>query len=170
MSELGKNVLTFDHDGTSSEKLVFDNGHWLSPDHQGEFHGMMQCGAIVSFLNVTAGYEFAKHRVRTESNVVPWRWATARQARRWTRSLEPRPDWPIQRMTVMRTLNRLKFTQIASLRRKLLATGDAELVYLSRDRYWGVDHNGLGLNRLGYMLMELRDELRDDVKPELGEI
>lgn len=36
---------------------------------------------------------------------------------------------------------------------------DEELVHLSPwDRYWGVDDNGKGENRLGKIIMRVRDE------------
>ena len=53
----------------------------------------------------------------------------------------------------------MKFRQ-PDLRERLLATGDAALVEENvwRDRYWGV-HRGHGLNRLGVLLMQVREEI-----------
>jgi len=43
----------------------------------------------------------------------------------------------------------------------LLSTGDAEIVENSPiDYYWGCGANGSGKNRLGIILMEVRDILR----------
>jgi len=56
---------------------------------------------------------------------------------------------------------RLKFTKHESLKEKLLATGDEELVEGNdwNDRVWGkVD--GVGENHLGRLLMKIRAELR----------
>jgi len=56
---------------------------------------------------------------------------------------------------------RAKFTQHADLRTLLLATGDAQLVeHTTNDSYWGDGGDGSGKNRLGQLLMRLRDELR----------
>ena len=56
---------------------------------------------------------------------------------------------------------RLKFTTHADLRDKLLATGDTPLEEGNTwgDRTWGV-YQGQGDNRLGKILMKVRDELR----------
>ena len=56
---------------------------------------------------------------------------------------------------------RAKFTQHDRLRRLLVDTGHAELVEHTRnDHYWGDGGDGSGRNRLGVLLMRLRDELR----------
>jgi predicted NAD-dependent protein-ADP-ribosyltransferase YbiA (DUF1768 family) len=56
---------------------------------------------------------------------------------------------------------RYKFTHDAKLRQKLLATGDAILEEGNDwgDQVWGVV-NGVGKNRLGKILMKVREELR----------
>ena len=54
-----------------------------------------------------------------------------------------------------------KFTQNQFLKEKLLATGDAYLIEGNTwgDRVWG-QVNGVGQNRLGKILMEVRDMLK----------
>ena len=55
-----------------------------------------------------------------------------------------------------------KFTQHGKLKRRLLATGAATLIEHTRnDRDWADGGDGSGLNRLGVLLMELRDRLRE---------
>ena len=55
---------------------------------------------------------------------------------------------------------RAKFEQHAELRALLLATAPAKLVeHTENDAYWGDGGNGKGKNRLGYLLMELREQL-----------
>lgn len=55
-----------------------------------------------------------------------------------------------------------KFTQHPPLREKLLATGSARLVeHTKRDAYWGDGGDGSGKNRLGILLMEIRDRLKE---------
>ena len=67
----------------------------------------------------------------------------------------------------MRTLLRKKFS-MPELREKLLATGDTTLIEGTtwHDNYWGVCScekcGGRGKNRLGELLMEIREELRED--------
>jgi hypothetical protein len=53
-----------------------------------------------------------------------------------------------------------KFTQHVDLRAKLIATGSQRLVERSdADAYWGDGKHGHGRNRLGHLLMEVRDYL-----------
>lgn len=53
---------------------------------------------------------------------------------------------------------RHKFTQNKELKQKLLETGDRKIIeHTDRDKYWGDGGNGEGKNRLGILLMKLRD-------------
>ena len=75
-------------------------------------------------------------------------------------------DWSRTKFDRMRAVLRAKFTQHDDLRKILLATGEARLVEAARvvngvNRTWG-EVNGKGLNMLGVLLMELREELRRD--------
>ena len=72
-----------------------------------------------------------------------------------------RPDWNEIKVDVMRRILRAKAEQHEYVRRKLLATGDRELVENSwRDNFWGWGPNEDGQNMLGKLWMELRAELR----------
>lgn len=72
-----------------------------------------------------------------------------------------RADWDDVKVDVMRAILRAKVEQHEYVRRKLLATGDRELVENSwRDDYWGWGERGDGENRLGRLWMEIRAELR----------
>ena len=78
------------------------------------------------------------------------------------RKVNLRKDWEDVKIQVMENGLRLKF-QDPTLRKKLLATEDEELVEGNPwgDRYWGVC-NGSGKNKLGKLLMKIRKELQDD--------
>ncbi len=72
-----------------------------------------------------------------------------------------RPDWEQVKDEIMREALRAKFNQHPGLKSLLLSTGNATLVeHTSNDRYWADGGDGSGLNRLGQLLMELREELR----------
>jgi hypothetical protein len=72
-----------------------------------------------------------------------------------------RPDWERVKDAVMREAVLAKFTQHADLRAVLLGTGDALIVeHTSNDSYWGDGGDGSGRNRLGQILMSVREELR----------
>ena len=74
---------------------------------------------------------------------------------RWCRT-----DWENVKEDVMRKALYCKFTQHPDLRRKLLETADKELIeHTSNDSYWGDGGDGSGLNRLGMLLMKVREEL-----------
>ena len=88
---------------------------------------------------------------------------TALKARKagQNRSLTLRSDWETVREEFMRAAVGAKFGQNRALRTRLLATGDEELVHgSSRDAFWGRSRDGVGENRLGVILMELRQKLR----------
>lgn len=86
-------------------------------------------------------------------------------AKRLGRSVPLRQDWKEIRENVMAACLAAKFTD-PTLRQKLLATGDSELIdghSGSPDLIWGYHFpSQAGENRLGKLLMELRHSLRSD--------
>ena len=82
-------------------------------------------------------------------------------AKRLGRRVELRADWNEVKDQIMYEVCEAKFTQNDSLKCKLKDTGDAILIEGNSwgDRIWGVC-NGVGENRLGKILMRIRDELR----------
>lgn len=72
-----------------------------------------------------------------------------------------RQDWRDVRVNIMRDILRAKADQHEYVRRKLLATGDRELIEDSwRDDFWGWGPNRDGQNMLGKLWMEVREALR----------
>jgi ribA/ribD-fused uncharacterized protein len=77
-----------------------------------------------------------------------------------------RRDWESIKDGVMLEALRAKFTQHADLGAQLVSTGDARLVeHTENDAYWGDGGDGSGKNRLGQLLMRVREELRAGHKP-----
>ena len=77
-------------------------------------------------------------------------------ASRWIRQ-----DWHSVKEKVMLKALRVKFSDI-DLKRKLLCTDKKKLVeHTSNDSYWGDGGDGKGLNRLGELLMQVREELKN---------
>lgn len=72
-----------------------------------------------------------------------------------------RDDWDEIKDGVMLELLRLKFQHHPTLAQSLLMTGSSRLVEGNTwgDRYWGVC-GGVGKNRLGELLMQVREEIR----------
>lgn len=86
-------------------------------------------------------------------------------AKKLGRVVKLRRDWELIKDNIMYQLCLAKFEQNAVLIDLLLATGEAELEEGNfwRDTYWGVC-NGVGLNKLGLILMQVRKELKERVK------
>lgn len=72
-----------------------------------------------------------------------------------------RADWDSVKVGIMKAILIEKALQHEYVRRKLLATGDRELVEDSwRDDFWGWGPNRDGQNMLGKLWMEVRTELK----------
>ncbi|MCR5541099.1 MAG: NADAR family protein [Ruminococcus sp.] len=82
-------------------------------------------------------------------------------AKKAGRKISLRSDWEDVKTELMYEICKAKFTQNNDLAEKLLATGDEELVEGNNwnDKIWG-KVNGEGENRLGVILMRIREELR----------
>ena len=91
---------------------------------------------------------------------------TASEAKKEGRKLTKRADWEQVKFHVMEECVRYKFTHHAELKAQLLATGQAELIEGNDwgDKIWGV-YQGEGENRLGKILMKIREELRNSPNP-----
>ena len=86
---------------------------------------------------------------------------TPQQARELgqSRTFTLRPDWDDMREEIMLSALRLKFAQ-PSAREVLISTGERMLVESSPfDYFWASGQDGSGLNRLGILLMQVRQEL-----------
>jgi ribA/ribD-fused uncharacterized protein len=72
-----------------------------------------------------------------------------------------RDDWDNVKDDVMRTAVFLKFQMNEDIRQTLLSTGNEEIIEkTSTDYYWGCGSDGTGINKLGIILMEIREKLR----------
>ena len=124
----------------SGHGFVLDGVKWRSVEH----------------FYQAAKYEDAAAVKRVREAATPFEARKAGQ----DRSLVVRGDWEEVKMAVMRRALEAKFSQNRKLREMLVATGDEELVHESgSDRFWGRDREGMGENRLGVMLMEVRESL-----------
>jgi ribA/ribD-fused uncharacterized protein len=86
---------------------------------------------------------------------------TPGSAKRLGKQVAMRPDWEQVKMEIMKNALIAKFTQHPELRDKLMETGYDELVEDSPiDWEWGCGSDGRGENKLGKLLMEVRQELR----------
>lgn len=92
------------------------------------------------------------------------------EAKQLGRQVELRPDWEDVKDSIMYRICKEKFMQNPDIRVKLIGTKDAELVEGNdwNDTIWGVC-NGVGENRLGKILMRVREEIKLGYKCEHGE-
>lgn len=72
------------------------------------------------------------------------------------------PTWGQKRVRVMYDINLYKYKNHPELKKKLLATGDAQLIEGNTwgDKFWGVCNGGA--NMLGKILMLIREELKNE--------
>ncbi len=87
-----------------------------------------------------------------------------------TRAIPLRADWEDVKETVMLEALHAKFQTHPGLRLLLLETGERLLIEKApADSYWGSGRTGTGKNRLGVLLMQVRDELRRQASNETGQ-
>lgn len=113
-----------------------------------------------TYKNSEAAFQSAKSldpEVRDEFSEM-----TGVVAKREGKRVLLRRDWEEVKDDIMEEVVREKFLQNPDLLKKLIDTGDMELVEGNRwhDKYWGVDlASGEGENHLGIILMRIREEL-----------
>lgn len=113
----------------------------------------------VFYPTVEHAYQAAKtldHKAREVVNSI----MRPGGAKRWGRKVELRAGWEEIKVGIMLHLLRRKFLH-HPLRKRLLATGRVTLIEGNSwgDTYWGAC-NGVGENKLGVLLMQVREELR----------
>ncbi|CAG8583825.1 14423_t:CDS:2, partial [Dentiscutata heterogama] len=75
------------------------------------------------------------------------------------------PNWQDINVGVMKWAVKAKFIQNRRLAERLLSTGDKKLVeHTNIDKFWGDGGDGSGLNWLGNILMEVRNELKTELQ------
>jgi len=113
----------------------------------------------VEYPTTEHAYQAAKTTDDAEREAVR-QCATPGRAKRMGREITMRFDWDDVKEAVMLDLTRQKYA-LPEYRERLLATGEREIVEGNTwgDTFWGVC-NGVGKNKLGRILMQVRDEIR----------
>ena len=79
-----------------------------------------------------------------------------------SRQIPIRSDWQEVKDEIMFEACLKKFQTHKSLKELLLSTGDEELIENApMDYYWGCGETGTGQNKLGKILMRVREQLRE---------
>ena len=112
----------------------------------------------VTYLNTEAAFHAQKcpSRCREFSKLNP------SEAKRLGRKVSLRKDWETVKDGIMYDIVKAKFIQNPDLQKKLLDTGTQMLIEGTtwHDTYWGTDlKTGEGQNKLGKILMDIRNEL-----------
>lgn len=112
------------------------------------------------------GFVFDNNEAAFQAAKCPYRMAefcglNPSEAKRLGRRVHLRSDWEAIKDHVMYDVCMAKFTQNPDLAERLIQTGDALLEEGNTwgDKVWGVC-DGVGENRLGKILMRIRDELK----------
>jgi ribA/ribD-fused uncharacterized protein len=78
-----------------------------------------------------------------------------------SRKVKLRDDWEEVKEEIMHAACLKKFQAHPELCQRLLSTGDEELIESApNDYFWGCGRNGSGQNKLGQILMQVREELK----------
>jgi ribA/ribD-fused uncharacterized protein len=134
------------------------------------FLGRLPSEPDATLIYPTAEHAFHAHKtrlvIRRRAFTNPL--ITPGDAKRNGRKLKLRPDWEDIKLDVMYTVHYLKYYQHDDIRERLINTGDAELIEGNTwgDRFWGctMRRGGgwHGENHLGIILMQIREDLRND--------
>ncbi len=119
-------------------------------------------GHGIRLTTVEHVYQASKCALREQGDAI-MRESTPGQAKRAGKKVALRRDWEKIKFDVMYRLVYEKFHN-PELMELLLATGDELLVEGNNwgDRVWGQCPVGVGENRLGVILMQVRNEIRDE--------
>ena len=121
--------------------------------------------------NKKAIWPTAEHAYQAQKTKdIAWRTAIRKanhpaQAKRLGGNCPIRADWEKIKLDTMYRIQKVKFSQNAELRERLVETGAEDLIHEAPwDSLWGNGSNGRGLNNLGKILMRVRDEIVTDIQ------
>jgi ribA/ribD-fused uncharacterized protein len=114
----------------------------------------------VEYPSSEHAYQAAKTKDKKMRKKIA-RQPTAWEAKKLGREVKLREDWEERKVEIMYRILNAKFKQHENLKEKLLATGNAILIEGNAwgDTFWGVC-DGKGENKLGKLLMLLREEIK----------
>lgn len=138
-------------------KYAFLSNYYPSPIQE-----TLSNGIIIEYPTIEHAFQAAKTTDEKIQQIIAACPAPG-DAKKIGRHVQLRKDWNQIKTAVMLTYVREKFKN-SDLRQKLLATGNAYLEEGNTwgDRIWGTV-NGEGENRLGKILMQVREEIKRDI-------
>lgn len=113
----------------------------------------------MSFRSTEHAYQFRKAMHLKQFDIASCiRGATsAYEAMRLSKLLKPDRQWHCMKVDVMREVIEAKLCQCKEFRVSLLSSMRNEIIEDTGNHFWGRGHGGKGLNRLGRLLMSVRD-------------
>lgn len=135
-------------------------------------YGFMSNFAPYPFSDGSKNWPTSEHYFQTQKFLVPLIQEKIRQivspmdaALEGRNRQNPlRTDWEEVKDKVMLQALRMKFSQNPEIAKGLVATGDAILIEHTRnDNYWADGGDGSGKNKLGLLLMQVREELKNSI-------
>jgi ribA/ribD-fused uncharacterized protein len=133
-------------DNFSAFSITWAGGVWSTVEHAYQAAKFDDPSIVSSILHATSAHE-AKKIAHLPENI-----------------LKVRSNWDKTKVDSMRQLLRAKLEQHEYVRKKLLETGNLEIIEDSpSDSFWGRGPTWNGKNYLGILWMELRDKLRDSL-------
>lgn len=139
---------------------------WSKSDTYKELSNFYPCkiklemyGKEYTFQSAESAYQ--AHKV-TEGNVYLFSKITPLEAKSLIKTFPLLDQWgELMKEAAMWHVLEAKFTQHENLRQLLVDTYPTKLIHWAPwDNYWGWSKDNNGWNRLGELMMELRDELR----------
>lgn len=124
---------------------------------------MYSCKVIVNgFEFKSAEAAFQAGKAKSVNDVYRFTQLNGYAARKLGRAIDLRSDWEQVKDKWMYFVVKSKFEQNPILATRLINTGDAELIEVNTwgDTYWGICR-GKGENKLGRILMRIREELKN---------
>ncbi len=139
---------------------------YLKDDPYGWMSNFYRAPVMIGGILYKTSEHYYQSKKARDSDYEKWiaKAPTPHLAFKATRCLKPediRPDWDEIKVDVMTLVLLAKFSHHRTLRKLLMATGDAILIEDSPvDSFWGCGADGKGQNMLGKLLMDLRDSHR----------
>lgn len=143
---------------TNTEKIESFNGAYR---YLSNFYDAPVLYNGIMYDNAEAAYQAQKQPEKAEM----FKHINGSKAKKDGATLTLRPDWDQVKDQIMYEIVKEKFTRNIYLGARLVSTGNIPIIEGNywNDTYWGVC-KGKGQNKLGKIIMRVRDELKQTMK------
>ena len=164
LSLLYISCLTINLKGEAMDKILFFGGPWNCFSN---FSAFKVLWAKIEWMTSEHAYQAAKFvhdkKIFEEVRNAPSAYESKKLAQNYKDHI--RPDWYEVKLQIMEEIVRAKLEQHKYIQRKILETGDLEIIEDSPyDDFWGRGPEWKGENHLGKIWMKLRTELKTKIR------